>query len=189
MSLNTSKPETNPEVAFEKRDLSVRAVLGFLIALAIAGFLVHLGLWGAYRYLAGTAAQPSPTANPIATSARELRAVGGDPAAIFPNPRLQSNDTADMNKFRVREDEVLNTYGWVDQTNGKVHIPIEQAMAIVAQTGLPTRPQAKPVFPTPPGDSGAAGGINASSIPASTAPSQGPPPSADSALGGVGAEH
>jgi hypothetical protein len=35
------------------------------------------------------------------------------------------------------EDEVLNHYGWVDPDRGVVRIPVERALDIVAQRGLP----------------------------------------------------
>jgi len=38
------------------------------------------------------------------------------------------------------EEQTLNSYGWVDQNAGVVHIPIAEAMKLVAQRGLPTRP-------------------------------------------------
>lgn len=139
----------NPEVTFETRDLSARAVMSFLIALAIAGVLLHVTLWGVYKYLSKQDFSPQPTTNPMMTSNRQLQQVGGDPAVKFPMPRLQPDPTADMNKFRVREEELLNSYGWVDQNAGKVHIPIERAIDLVAKTGLSTAPPA-----------GAAGGIN-----------------------------
>lgn len=37
-----------------------------------------------------------------------------------PNPALQD--------LRVREEQKLNSYGWVDQAQGTVHIPIDVAM-------------------------------------------------------------
>jgi hypothetical protein len=55
-----------------------------------------------------------------------------------------------MNKFRTAEEQVLHSYGWVDPKAGVVHIPIERAMQIIAQQGLPTRgeqqvtPEVKP---------------------------------------------
>ncbi len=33
----------------------------------------------------------------------------------------------------------LNSYGWVDRKHGVIRIPIERAMDLVAQRGLPTR--------------------------------------------------
>ncbi|OLC96545.1 MAG: hypothetical protein AUH86_09440 [Acidobacteria bacterium 13_1_40CM_4_58_4] len=59
----------------------------------------------------------------------------------FPEPRLEINERTQLNGFRLDEEKKLNSYGWVDQKAGVVHIPIERAMQIVAQRGLPVRPQ------------------------------------------------
>ena len=119
--------------------MSAKAIVGFLIALAISGVFMHLVLWSVYKYYAGSEKAPTPTAGPIMSSTRQLPQ--GDPERTFPAPRLQSDDVADMNKFREYEDQVLNTYGWIDQNAGVAHIPIDQAMQTLAEQGLPTRPQ------------------------------------------------
>ncbi len=49
--------------------------------------------------------------------------------------------------MREEEDALLNTYGWVDPQRGIVRIPIEQAMALVVQQGLPVRAGATPYAP------------------------------------------
>jgi hypothetical protein len=36
----------------------------------------------------------------------------------------------------------LYSYGWVDEKAGTVHIPIDRAMDLIVQRGLPVRPQA-----------------------------------------------
>ena len=36
-----------------------------------------------------------------------------------------------------KENEVLGSYDWVDQKNGVVRIPIDRAMDLLAQRGLP----------------------------------------------------
>jgi hypothetical protein len=66
------------------------------------------------------------------------------PAKIqqFPEPRLEDNERTELNDFRYSEEEKLNSYGWVDQNAGVVHIPITRAMELIAQKGLPTTPQA-----------------------------------------------
>jgi hypothetical protein len=135
----TPGPEavSHPETMYERRDLSPRAIFGFLVALGIGALLMHVALWSMYKYVTG-ANLFRPAGNPIMTSNRELRPMG-DPAVTFPAPRLQPDPVADENKFRAYEDEVLNTYGWVNRQTGVVHIPIEQAIDIVAERGLPTR--------------------------------------------------
>ncbi len=48
----------------------------------------------------------------------------------------------EINDFRMQEEKTLNSYGWVDQQAGVMHIPIDRAMQLLAQRGLPTRAQA-----------------------------------------------
>jgi hypothetical protein len=60
----------------------------------------------------------------------------------FPEPRLEDDERTELNNFRYAEEEKLNSYGWVDQNAGTVHIPIERAMELVAQRGLSTTPKA-----------------------------------------------
>src|SRR5690349_5962434 len=78
-------------------------------------------LWGFYGYLNSFQQKPE-------------RAI-----QRFPEPRLQPNPAADLNKFRTQEDEILNSYGWADQQAGVAHIPIEQAIDIIAARGLAVR--------------------------------------------------
>jgi hypothetical protein len=133
----------NPEVTYEPADLSARAVVVFLIFLAVGGLVITLGMWGAYKYIAGDRFLPHPLGTRPATQA-ELQTI----ISRFPPPRLQPNPVADMNAFRVQEDLLLNTYGWIDQANGKIHIPIERAMDMVAASGLPVRSSAGEVKPS-----------------------------------------
>jgi hypothetical protein len=59
----------------------------------------------------------------------------------FPTPRVQLDDgNQDVANLHQREDLLLEHYSWVDKSQGKVRIPIEQAMAIIAQRGLPVAP-------------------------------------------------
>ena len=61
----------------------------------------------------------------------------------FPQPRLQmddgNQDTADLH---AREDLLLDNYSYVNGKPGAVRIPIDRAMQLIAQRGLPTAPQA-----------------------------------------------
>ena len=89
------------------------------------------------RYFAGSRVAPAPRNAAIITpSSQAIRK--GDPALLFPAPRLQPDPVADLDKFRAATEERLNT-------SGTGHIPIEQAIEAVAKNGLPVRPQ--PVLP------------------------------------------
>ena len=70
----------------------------------------------------------------------------GDPVLRFPAPQLQPDPVADLNKYREAVEQQLNSAGWVDQKAGIAHIPVERAIQMVAQRGLPSRqtpPQAQ----------------------------------------------
>jgi hypothetical protein len=64
---------------------------------------------------------------------------------VPPLPRLQRLDSGDMEElpaghlreFRAAEDAVLNGYAWVDKENGIARVPIDRAMELVVEKGLP----------------------------------------------------
>ena len=60
----------------------------------------------------------------------------------FPTPRLQRDDgNQDLLDLHAREDLLLGHYSWVDRSQGKVRIPIDRAMELIAQRGLPVAAQ------------------------------------------------
>ena len=59
----------------------------------------------------------------------------------FPEPQLETNERTELNTIRQREEDTLSTYGYVDENAGTVRIPIDRAMELLAQRGLPTRTQ------------------------------------------------
>jgi len=156
MATENSKydPLRNPEVDYERADLSARGVVLFLLGLLVAGVFIELVLWGMFRFMAKSDVLfPQPQPNPM-MSARKLapapvpRSVlqnnPPEDIMVFPEPRLQTADTSDMNKFLYSEQKTLNPdQPFMDQS-GAVHIPISQAMKLVEERGLPVRPNAPP---------------------------------------------
>jgi len=56
----------------------------------------------------------------------------------FPQPRVQIDDgNIDVAELHAREDILLDNYTWIDSGKGSVRIPIDEAMQIIAQKGLP----------------------------------------------------
>jgi hypothetical protein len=60
----------------------------------------------------------------------------------FPMPRVQTDDgNQDVADLHAREDLLLDNYSWIDLSQGEAHnkvrIPIERAMELIAQRGLP----------------------------------------------------
>ena len=60
-----------------------------------------------------------------------------------PPPLLQVSPGRDLRELGEETNTVLNNYRWIDQQNGVVGIPIEEAISILAKRGLPSRDQTK----------------------------------------------
>jgi hypothetical protein len=56
-----------------------------------------------------------------------------------PAPRLQQFPRAELEQFHQDEESQLQRYGWMNRDVGSVHIPIEEAMRLVVEAGLPSR--------------------------------------------------
>ncbi|MDZ4860161.1 MAG: hypothetical protein SGI88_14385 [Candidatus Hydrogenedentes bacterium] len=54
-----------------------------------------------------------------------------------PLPRLQEHPVLDLQAFREQEKARIDEYKWVDKVAGIVQIPVDQALEIVAEQGLP----------------------------------------------------
>ncbi|HEY3932726.1 MAG TPA: hypothetical protein VGM58_10205 [Verrucomicrobiae bacterium] len=62
------------------------------------------------------------------------------PLERFPKPDLQiDDDHSERIALLAAQNKKLNSYGWIDHSNGIVRIPIARAMDLILQRGLPTR--------------------------------------------------
>jgi len=112
----------------ETADVNVWAIGRFAFVL-VAVIGISLGLLvGLLKYF-----QTSESANPTAVSV--------DPTKLFPEPRLERTPGPDLRSVRMGEQQMLNTYGWIDPQKNLVRVPIDVAIDLLAQKGLPTRPQ------------------------------------------------
>lgn len=143
---------TNAHGDYERRDIGVAGVLYFLAGLAAAGILVHFLVSGMYSYLEKRSDAEQPHVSPLVQNVpTDTRHVSRDyPQAAFPSPKLEEDERGQLNDIRLQEEQTLSTYGWIDQKAGTVRIPIDRAMDLLAQRGLPVRAQAAAsTTPTP----------------------------------------
>lgn len=113
----------------EQRDASVPWIFGIVLFLACSGVVIQLVLGGLLEHFKN---RPTPT-----DAFRPVPKMVQTSTAAF--PRLQVSARLDLADFRAREDEELTNYGWIDRTSGIVRVPIERAMELVLQKGLPVR--------------------------------------------------
>lgn len=64
-------------------------------------------------------------------------------------PQFQTEPVGLTQQLNARDAEILTSYAWIDRENGVVRIPIDQAMQLTAERGLPTREQAPAGSETP----------------------------------------
>ena len=144
MSNETGKHESvNGHASYERQDLQVSGILYFLLALVVATGLCVFSLRGFYAFLDHHERASQPAVNPLVTNVPEdtRRIAPGYPQSAFPDPKLEEDERGQLNSIRMREEQELYSYGWVDEKAGTVHVPIERAMDLIVQRGLPVRGQ------------------------------------------------
>src|SRR5712664_1224970 len=122
---------------FEQEDLSSRSALYFLAGLVLVGLVVYLIVFGMYRFLDSYETAHQPPLSPMVTPQADTRTVTPENAETFPQPRLEENERTQLRSFIEDQDRKLATYDWVDKDRGTVRIPIDRAMELIAQRGLP----------------------------------------------------
>jgi hypothetical protein len=135
--LHNVPPEENPDIGYELKDANVTKVVIAGLGLAVATALACLAMYFMFNLLRQGNAQDH-TINPMA-----------GPRVLPPEPRLQEKPREQHLNLQVSEDQLLSSYGWVDKPSGKVRIPVEKALDIVAQRG-PDGGSVQPQPATPP---------------------------------------
>jgi hypothetical protein len=143
MSDENKHENTTGHAGFERQDLQVSGILYFLLGLGVVTLLCVLGIRGVFAVLDHREKALQPPVNPLVTNVPEdtRHIAHGYPQSAFPNPKLEEDERGQLNGIRLTEDQTLDSYGWVDEKAGTVHIPIERAMDLLVQRGLPVRGQ------------------------------------------------
>jgi hypothetical protein len=148
--------ETSVREGYEVSDANTHEIIVFLGALFISVGVIFFFCWGMGKVInKGLDSQDGPVNRWSAQNQIAPRtAIQSNPALQqqqlaklaqqFPTPRLETDDgNQDLADLHQREDLLMNYYTWINRGQGTVRIPIEQAMAIIAQRGLPVAPQAQ----------------------------------------------
>jgi hypothetical protein len=145
MTQDSRKPDqVAAHGSYERQDLQPAGIVYFLLALLVATVACIIGLRGLYTYLDHRERSSQAPVSPLVTNVPEdtRHVSSGYPQAAFPDPKLEEDERTQLNSIRTDEEKELYSYGWVDEKAGTLHIPIDRAMDLIAQRGLPVRPQA-----------------------------------------------
>jgi len=122
------------KVHHETSDVNITGIIGFGVGLLAVAVIVHLLIFALFRHFESRESARVPAEYPLARSQ-------GD--RVPPEPRLQTDPRQDLSDLRAKEDEWLGSYGWVDRNAGVVRIPIDEAMKLTLERGLPAREEPK----------------------------------------------
>ena len=112
----------------EPRDIDTRRVVQVGGGIVLLVLFTLVTMW----WLLGWLEREQTAARPAAHVLVDVEAPRQPPA-----PRLQEHPVADLEALRARENAQLQGYGWVDRANGRVHVPIERAMELLAKGATP----------------------------------------------------
>jgi hypothetical protein len=143
------REEIDTSLGYEASDVGVTGIAVFAVALIIFVVVGGVLCYGIGKVInARMNEEDGP--NSKWTKSVDVRQLGNLPSnpelqnkvaemtQSFPTPRVQFDDgDQDIADLHAREDLLLSNYTWVDESKGTVRIPIERAMELIAQRGLP----------------------------------------------------
>jgi hypothetical protein len=113
----------------EESDLQPRLIAAFGVGLAVTVFVCLVVAVWIFNFLAAREAKQDVPPSPLAKVEAPLE------------PRLQVAGPKDLAQFRAAEETILETYAWVDRQAGTVRIPIDRAIQLLLERGLPAAPK------------------------------------------------
>jgi hypothetical protein len=156
---NNPVDASTPQQGYEASDVSATGIAVFLASLLAFVVVFFVFCWGMGSVINNQLVKsdgPPNKWNDVAHGGPAVpRNMASNPALEqqqlqqltqkFPTPRLETDDgNQDLADLHVRESLLLDHYSWIDRSQGKVRIPIERAMELIAKSGLPVLPGAQP---------------------------------------------
>jgi hypothetical protein len=147
MDHSSTPPRAHLPIEHELTDAHASPVVKFLVflvvtSIAVAGLMVLF-----YNHLEEREAREKTARYPLGA---------GVARPLPPPPRLQTYPFGDIKDLRQEQNRLLDRYEWVDKSSGVVRIPIDRAMEVLAERGLPYR-QPAPAAGAAPSTSGGSG--------------------------------
>ena len=155
--MHTHEPDKNAKVdaslGYEGTDVKVSGIIVFLTALGIFVIVTAVLCVGIGKVINTELAKADGPVtkwnHPVdprklgnLASSPEMQQQFAQLAKTFPSPRLQTDDGyQEIADIHAKEDLLLENYSKIDGTAG-VRIPIERAMELIVQRGLPVAPAA-----------------------------------------------
>jgi hypothetical protein len=118
----------------DRSGINTRAVLIFCAILIVTAIVVHIAVLYLFKAFDNNQKEKDPILSPLTPKQQQLP----------PEPRLEAApntldtkkqlfDSQDVETVKQDGEQQLNNYGWVDDKNGIVRIPIKDAMKMIVE--------------------------------------------------------
>jgi hypothetical protein len=124
--MSTVPQATTEGKGHEKKDADVTTIVLIAVGTLLLVLLVQLTVWMTLRHLRLNRAEKEQGAALVTERLKQ-----------FPDPRLQIDPALDLAKVRASDLRDLDTFAWIDRKAGVFRIPIERAMQLLSERGLP----------------------------------------------------
>ena len=118
---------------YEHGDMDPGVVVSAAVALLVMLGIVLLAVTLLEQVMVGlpfTISRPADLISGLQASA----------APTPPRPALEAEPGQTLDPYRTYQTQKLNSYAWVDRSAGVIRMPIDRAIDVTAQRGLPGRP-------------------------------------------------
>src|SRR6185295_6384180 len=144
----TEKHRNQSSHGAESSDLNIRPIVWFLSTLTVSTAIIFLLMGGLVNVLESQVETAEGKPSPLAS---ERERIAPEPRVQLAPSRIEQiegkegpdlkaeHPLVEMKRVREEESEKLRSYGWVDEKNGIVRIPIDEAKKLLLKRGLPIR--------------------------------------------------
>ena len=119
---------TPPDSEYEHTDIEPAIAGRFAVWLAVSMLISAAIVYGTFWLFESREETINRAAVQFPMAAGQVR----EP----PTPRLQTQPFKDVYQLKQEQIDKLHSYGWVDQSSGIVHIPIDEAMRLLTERKL-----------------------------------------------------
>lgn len=119
----------HPDVDFEHSDVDTQGVVIVACGVLVFAMLVSVALYPVFAHFLHVHAEDTPPPLPEFTHG----------VAMQPEPKLQDNPRHDLGDYIGQQEFELHHYNVSNRQTGTVTIPIERAMDLLVQRGIPAQ--------------------------------------------------
>lgn len=147
--------QIDTSLGYESSDVKISGIVVFLASMGVFVLVTAVLCYGVGAMINAHMNKEDGPTNKWSQN-ENIRELGNMPSAAamqekvaklmqsFPAPRLVTdNGNEEVADLHAREDLLLDHYTWVDKSKSTVRIPIDRAMEVIAEQGLPVAPPSK----------------------------------------------